>query len=278
MAAQDPENHQKSQEEEEAQSDPPEDTISHYEEAPILSPSPPVQPTAVLDKAVRHPKPQHESQEEEGLLPSRLEDTSLHEEKAPVLDRKEYRELKLPMSDGAGEQVAHRGGPRTSKTKRENRYSSFKDYLGNPEFEHPEDADTESMFSENSSDSGAESDNSDRTLLGRVRDVELHAAIRIIKQYHARSLHRQGGEETTKARMAVGLPGPRLELSNNLKVVSGDAIFGAGPSRGRVHVDSGYVLRDSSIPSLEVQPATSEPSSARLHGGIPNGLRPWCYV
>ena len=113
-AAQDPENHQKSREEEEAQSDPPEDTISHYEEAPILSPSPPVQPTAVLDKAVRHPKPQHESQEEEGLLPSWSEDTSLHEEKAPVLDRKGYRELKLPMSDGAGEQVAHRGCPRTS--------------------------------------------------------------------------------------------------------------------------------------------------------------------
>ena len=63
-------------------------------------------------------------------------------------------------------------------------------------------------------------------LIGGIRDVELHATIRIIKQYQAGSLHRQGGEETTKARMAVGLPGPRLELSNDLKVVSGDAMFG----------------------------------------------------
>ena len=110
-AAQDPENHQKSREEEEAQLDPPEDTISQYEEAPILSPSPLVQPSAILDKAVRHPKPQHESQEEEGLLPGRSEDTSLHEEKAPVLDRKGYRELKLSMSDGQENKSQTKAGP-----------------------------------------------------------------------------------------------------------------------------------------------------------------------
>ena len=43
--------------------------------------------------------------------------------------------------------------------------------------------------------------------------TELQAAIRIIEQHRAGSPSGQGCEDTKKARMALGLPGPRLDLS-----------------------------------------------------------------
>ena len=53
---------------------------------------------------------------------------------------------------------------------------------------------------------------------GRVRAVanlaELQAAIRVIEQHRAGSPDRQSSEEMKKVRMALGLPGPRLNISN----------------------------------------------------------------
>jgi len=61
------------------------------------------------------------------------------------------------------------------------------------------------------------SDDETTTRRGRVRDLanlaELQAAIRIIEQHRAGSPDGLASEETKKARMALGLPGPRLDFS-----------------------------------------------------------------